>query len=886
MSGLIGGKTNASTTTKYTQLSIQTSAEGVPIPMLWGKKRMGNNDVWYADFQAVAEDNSGKKGSKGGDGKGAGGVVYDYFVAVILALCEGPITSVGTVWADRQITTLADLGLTLFTGTSSQAAWSYLTTNHPTQALAYPFTAYLANSKYSLGKSQNLPNHNFEIVTPLSGSMPGTPDVNMADVISDFLTNPQYSMGFASSAIDATSLAFYKTYTRAQGLFFSPDLTAQEQITSIIDRWAALTNSWIFWSGSALKFVPLGDTAITANGVTFTPNLTPAYALTYDDLIAQDPAPITVSRADPADAPNHIKLEIKDRANAYNAAVAEWKDQGLIDQFEMIDGPVSQAHEVCDLAVGQIVAQLVGQRAAYIRNTYAFSLGWEFCLLEPGDIVTLTDPHIGITDFPVRIVTLDEDDKGEWSVTAEEFPGAIGSVAGTQAAQASTNTPLNNGVDPGDVNPPAVFEPASSLTNGKAQIWIAASGGADWGGAIVHLSFDNVNYGAIGAITNPARQGLLTANLADHADPDTVNTLSVDLTQSQTIIQPNATHADADAFRTLVYVTAPYTTTIPSTGEVMAYGDTALGVGSFDFDLSYLRRGLYGTAHAAHSSGDFFTKVDLNAKTIPSNTLLIYDLPVAYIGGPIYLKFVSVNRFGNAPQDISTVTAYTYTPTGAGYGGGSGGVPITPTGLAASAGNQLVALTWTANASTDNVTSYSLFRAPGTGASFGSAVQIWNGNAPSYVDSGLGVSTDFTYFLVANNAAGASGHTAGVNATTTVNTKDWLLQGSQDKTFIPSTASFEIFRITAKGGEKLHAADASSWKFNLENAATANMTWPLTKNGVSVGSISVLATATTGTFTFPSDMTLASTDEFKLTWPALADATASGPSWMIFGTRT
>jgi hypothetical protein len=49
-------------------------------------------------------------------------------------------------------------------------------------------------------------------------------------------------------------------------------------------------------------------------------------------------------------------------------------------------------------------------------------------LLEPGDLVSLTDPHIGLNQFPVRIQSIDEDDSGNLSIVAEEFPGAIGTA--------------------------------------------------------------------------------------------------------------------------------------------------------------------------------------------------------------------------------------------------------------------------------------------------------------------------------------------------------------------------------------------------------------------------------------------------------------------------
>ena len=48
------------------------------------------------------------------------------------------------------------------------------------------------------------------------------------------------------------------------GIAFSPVLDTQEQVSQILDRWAQLSNTWIFWSGGSLKFVPLGDSRVGA----------------------------------------------------------------------------------------------------------------------------------------------------------------------------------------------------------------------------------------------------------------------------------------------------------------------------------------------------------------------------------------------------------------------------------------------------------------------------------------------------------------------------------------------------------------------------------------------------------------------------------------------
>jgi hypothetical protein len=111
---------------------------------------------------------------------------------------------------------------------------------------------------------------------------------------------------------------------------------------------------------------------------------------------------------------------------------------------------------------------------------------------------------------------------------------------------------LDTLADPGDSNPPIIFEPPAALSGGALEVWIIASGGSDWGGCQVWVSSDNATYALASTIYRGGRQGTLTAALASHADPDTVDTLSVDLNQSQGQLL-SGTLADADNFVTLCY---------------------------------------------------------------------------------------------------------------------------------------------------------------------------------------------------------------------------------------------------------------------------------------------------------------------------------------------
>lgn len=215
--------------------------------------------------------------------------------------------------------------------------------------------------------------------------------------------------------------------------------------------------------------------------------------------------------------------------------------------------------------------------------------------------------------------------------------------------QTSAGAPLDPFVDPGNSNAPIVFEPPAALTGGALEAWIIASGGADWGGCQVWISTDGNTYGLAGTIYRGARQGVLSASLPAAADPDMVDTLAVDLTQSQGQLL-SGTQADADGYVTLCYC-----------GDELVSYETATLTASFKYNLGYLRRGAYGTAIAAHAAGAPFARFGPN-----DPSLFRYTYPESFIGQTIYIKLPGFNIFAQALQGLAGVSAYSYTLLGTG----------------------------------------------------------------------------------------------------------------------------------------------------------------------------------------------------------------------------
>ncbi|EGY02277.1 putative phage associated protein [Nitrospirillum viridazoti Y2] len=635
MGGVFGGG-SAATSNRFTSLQLQTSSAGVPISLGWGTWRQATNLI-YAGPLRSEDDNSA-----GGDKGGSSGT-YKYSIAVAMGIGEGPVASIGRVWADKTDTTLSKVNLTLMAGTGDQLPMAALYADNPDQALGYIYTAYVASSNYSLGNSPNLPNHNFEVQ---SNAVPRTGfDANPADILVDFLTNPRYGVGMPAEYIgDLTS---WRTYCRAMGFFMSPLLDSQEAATDIISRWAQLTNTAIYWDGGKLQARPYGDEPVTGNGVTWDPGQTlqPQYDITTDDVLpADDGDPIQVTRSDPMDAYNVGSLEFVDRSNSYQTDTASDRDQAAIDLYgERVMDAVT-GHEFKDSASATLAIKLILRRQLYIRNTFAFRLPARFALLEQGDVVTLTSDRLKLNAFPVLITKRTDGQDKTLSFEAEEMPAGIG-TATAHPHPPSANTPLNTDVDPGDVNQVIIMEPSPGLTAGVQQVWIGAAGGTWWGGASVWISLDDEKYQRIGQIDGPCRVGTLASDLPVAADPDTANTPLVTLATNRLQLG-TGDQADADAGRTLSIIG----------NEMVSYGSATL-TGPATYQLGYLRRGLYGTTAAAHQAGTPFARLD--------DKFFAYDLPGAYIGQRLYIKLTSFNVFQAAELSLADVAAYTYTPVGA-----------------------------------------------------------------------------------------------------------------------------------------------------------------------------------------------------------------------------
>ena len=639
MGGLFGGTTISTSDKRINSMRIQQSAYGLCQPLVYGKNRVSANMFWYGDFKAIAHTTTTKSGGKGGKTK-TNNTTYTYSASLMLGLCENKIKDIGIIWRDKeqivakteggvQLQPIDQIGFELFNG-DRNPVWGYLASKHPDEAVHYPFLGYVACANYDLGGSASLANHTFEVMSDITFSNT-IHDANPADVIQDFITNPRYG---AAPNLDMADLSELRTYCAATNLLVSPAMTEQREAFEIINELVEAVNCAVVPSPDGLKIRSFGDSAVTGNGVTFTPNLEPVYHLTDDDFIGDD-EPVRVRRSRDTDAYNHTQIEYVNRFNQYNTETVEAKDQANIEMFGLRTQDPVKYDFFCEPKIARHAVQLLLQRMLYVRNEYEFELGWKYCRLEPMDIVTITDESLGLNRFPVRITRVEEDEDGVLSITAEEL--AVGSRSAVEYDMQSSNGYQGGNEEPGNINAPVIFEPPLDLKDGKNQLWVAASGGINWGGCNVWVSLDNTTYEMIGTIYGSARYGTLVSGINA-----TATAMQIQLNTSSQIFSGTLEDAQVDA-------------TLCKVGDEFVNYQEATLDGSGLYTLSGLLRGRFDDAQA-HNAGEPFVRID--------RAIFEYDFKSNLVDKQVYLKFTSFNGLQQKEETLDEVTAYDYTITG------------------------------------------------------------------------------------------------------------------------------------------------------------------------------------------------------------------------------
>jgi hypothetical protein len=157
---------------RLSDINIQTSTEGAPIPRIYGRVRIAGQLLWASQFKETAT--TTKVGGKG-LGPGVSETDYTYSISFAVGLCAGVATGIGRVWAGGNLLDLSQYTTRFYTGTEDQTEDPLIQEiegdgNTP----AYRGLAYIVFEDMPLAAFGNrIPQLQFEIIRAISSDNPG-----------------------------------------------------------------------------------------------------------------------------------------------------------------------------------------------------------------------------------------------------------------------------------------------------------------------------------------------------------------------------------------------------------------------------------------------------------------------------------------------------------------------------------------------------------------------------------------------------------------------------------------------------------------------------------------------------------------------------------------
>ncbi|WP_373353206.1 glycoside hydrolase/phage tail family protein [Pseudoroseicyclus sp. CXY001] len=158
---LLGGSAPAPTG-RIDRFRVTGASLGAPIGQVHGRMRIGGQVIWASRF--LETEVAGETGGKGGNRAAPEG--YAYTVSLAVALCEGPITHVGRIWADGEEVDRTTLTIRTYLGDEAQGPDPKIAAVEGA-APAYRGTAYVVFEDLPLGPYGNrVPQFSFEVFRP------------------------------------------------------------------------------------------------------------------------------------------------------------------------------------------------------------------------------------------------------------------------------------------------------------------------------------------------------------------------------------------------------------------------------------------------------------------------------------------------------------------------------------------------------------------------------------------------------------------------------------------------------------------------------------------------------------------------------------------------
>ncbi len=470
--------------------SFPTNMENRAIPLAFGTNKItGPNLIWYGDLRSVPiREDYGTWVSSNWVTVG-----WQYFLGFDLAICAGPVDAITEIQINKKSALsagfdgvpawgLTDSGgsagythginlpdleggykkgggvvgtLTMYNGQTPTTVNSYLYQNSGGNASVLPgypglcrvvWEGGYVGEKTSIGDWAIVVHHypnplnltNADKIVNANAARGGHGDANPMNVLYTILTDNDYGLGIAESAIDLNSFVAAAEILSDEGLGFSYLMQRTTEASKVIQELKDHCNCTLFQNLDGVFEVKLIRDDYTLSEV---PSFDGSNIISVDN----------VARTAWTKTSNSCRVEYVNWANNFVATSAIAHDMGNIEMQSGQHNVVKKKFPGCrDAASAAFLAQRSLNEFSTPLVNLQMTTNRDGFLLNPGDIIKVTDADYGLDETPIRITEVTRGNSDTVSVKikgVEDFfgtPAYINFVGGGDSlAVGATDAPTN-----------------------------------------------------------------------------------------------------------------------------------------------------------------------------------------------------------------------------------------------------------------------------------------------------------------------------------------------------------------------------------------------------------------------------------------------------------
>ncbi len=440
----------------------------------------------------------------------------------------------------------------------------------------------------------------------------------------DILTNNLYGLGLPLAKLDLASFAETEAFCHANDLLISMVFDSSTSIIDIIQNILAHHNGYMIWRNGRIEHRQIRTETIV-NRLTV-----------IDDVVRKDP-PVNGQRTGFREMKNRLRLRYTKRADAYSTGIVQAEDE----VHQAIHGMRAGEVNLPGYTVGaraQKFAWTLLQRSLTVPESYSFSAGpRQVANLFPGSVFALSDTQLGLINIPMRVISMKEGKDYKVDVEAVE---EIDYVLDLRDAPSDVPfVPLARGGIPRSVIDKMLMEFPSLATHDENVLGLTFSQptGANWAGASVHQSFDNITYDNIQTLFGSGLTGTVISVIGER--------IRVRITDAGVTLQ-----SVANIF-TLLSSLNINLCWLRETDTYFRFARATL-IAPSEWDIEGIIWDVYNVPSFIHQISAGQTIAFLTYKQEPVD----FQFGIERRGSNIFFKVVSFNFFGES-EDIATVPA-------------------------------------------------------------------------------------------------------------------------------------------------------------------------------------------------------------------------------------